>query len=159
MVSFQGLEGTQKIVVPFCGCDATGLLNARLWSRSQFEERRPKPANLMNTSQPPRDEWLQTLKLDGVVPNCRGEQAPPAEDDGAPFRLGAMGAKAINLDDLLTPAQFATWIGESESWVRRRLASLPGVIRGSRKHIRIHPRTYLEKRLRIGRSDGTRRLS
>jgi hypothetical protein len=55
----------------------------------------------------------------------------------------------INLDDLLTPAQFAQWLGESESWVRRRLGSLPGVIREGRKHIRIHPRTYLEKRLKI----------
>ena len=61
-----------------------------------------------------------------------------------------MDSKKINLDDLLTPAEFGQWIGQSESWVRRRLASLPGVIRESRKHIRIHPRTYLEKRLRIG---------
>ena len=60
----------------------------------------------------------------------------------------------VNLDDLLTPAQFAVWVGESEYWVRRRLASLPGVIREGRKHVRIHPRTYLEKRLRIGTSDG-----
>jgi hypothetical protein len=57
-------------------------------------------------------------------------------------------AKNINLDDLLTPAQFAKWVGESESWVRQRLCSLPGVIREGRKHIRIHPRTYLEKRLK-----------
>jgi hypothetical protein len=59
-----------------------------------------------------------------------------------------MEPKNINLDDLLTPAQFAQWIGESESWVRRHLASLPGVIREGRKHIRIHPRAYLEKRLK-----------
>lgn len=59
----------------------------------------------------------------------------------------------VNLDDLLTPAQFAVWVGETEYWVRRRLASLPGVIREGRKHVRIHPRTYLEKRLRIGTSD------
>jgi len=59
-----------------------------------------------------------------------------------------MDAKNINLDELLTPAQFAQWIGESESWVRRHLCSLPGVIREGRKHIRIHPRTYLEKRLK-----------
>jgi hypothetical protein len=55
----------------------------------------------------------------------------------------------IILDDLLTPAEFAAWLGESENWVRRRLASLPGVIRESRKHIRIHPRTYVEKRLKF----------
>lgn len=70
----------------------------------------------------------------------------------SPFKpwTEAMDSKKINLDDLLTPAEFGQWIGQSESWVRRRLASLPGVIRESRKHIRIHPRTYLEKRLRIG---------
>lgn len=66
-------------------------------------------------------------------------------------------ASRIGLDDLLTPAQFARWVGESESWVRRRLASLPGVIREGRKHIRIHPRTYLEKRLRGGLAEGGRR--
>ncbi len=113
----------------------------------------------MNTSQLPRDEWLQDLKLDGVLPGCRGDQAPLPEDDATVLRLGAPDARAINLDDLLTPAQFAAWIGETESWVRRRLASLPGVIRESRKHIRIHPRTYLERRLRVGKSAGTRHLS
>jgi hypothetical protein len=61
-----------------------------------------------------------------------------------------MDSKNIDLDDLLTPAQFGQWVGESESWVRRRLGSIPGVIREGRKHIRIHPRTYLEKRLKIG---------
>lgn len=60
---------------------------------------------------------------------------------------------SVALDALLTPAQFAAWIGESEYWVRRRLASLPGVIREGRKHVRIHPRTYLEKRLRLDRHD------
>ena len=71
--------------------------------------------------------------------------------------LEPMDFKTIALDGLLTPAQFAQWIGESESWVRRRLASLPGVIREGRKHIRIHPRTYLEKRLGIGRSEASTR--
>lgn len=61
--------------------------------------------------------------------------------------------QGVNLDGLLTPAQFAAWVGESEYWVRRRLASLPGVIREGRKHVRIHPRTYLEKRLRLGTSE------
>ncbi len=62
----------------------------------------------------------------------------------------AMDSKNFDLDSLLTPAEFGRWIGQSESWVRRRLSTLPGVIRESRKHIRIHPRTYLEKRLKIG---------
>ena len=62
----------------------------------------------------------------------------------------AMDSKNFDLDSLLTPAEFGRWIGQSESWVRRRLCTLPGVIRESRKHIRIQPRTYLEKRLKIG---------
>jgi|ERR1022692_3305179 hypothetical protein len=47
-------------------------------------------------------------------------------------------------------------LGESESWVRRRMGSIPGVIREGRKHIRIHPRTYLEKRLKIGPNPSSR---
>ena len=71
----------------------------------------------------------------------------PKSDSGSSW-LDPMGSRTIDLDALLTAAQFAQWIGESESWVRRRLASLLGVIREGRKHIRIHPRTYFEKRLR-----------
>ena len=70
----------------------------------------------------------------------------PKNDSGSSW-LDPMGSRTIDLDALLTPEQFAQWVGESELWVRRRLASLPGVIRESRKHVRIHPRTYLEKRL------------
>ena len=70
----------------------------------------------------------------------------PKNDSGSSW-LDRMGSKTIDLDALLTPEQFAQWVGESELWVRRRLASLPGVIREGRKHVRIHPRTYLEKRL------------
>jgi hypothetical protein len=73
------------------------------------------------------------------------------------FRSEEAKSEAVFLDDLLTPAEFAEWIGESESWVRRRLATLPGVIREGRKHVRIHPRTYLEKRLRTALSEGASR--
>ena len=59
-----------------------------------------------------------------------------------------MKPRSINLDDLLTVEQFAAWQGIEESWVRKRLSKLPGVISESRKHIRIHPRTYLEARLK-----------
>lgn len=52
------------------------------------------------------------------------------------------------LDSLLTPSQFACWRQEPESTIRKRLAAMPGVIIESRKCIRIHPRTYLELRLR-----------
>ena len=77
-------------------------------------------------------------------------QRMQTHEQQAEFRSEVADSKNINLDDLLTPAQFGKWIGESESWVRRRLGSIPGVIRESRKHIRIHPRTYLEKRLKLG---------
>jgi hypothetical protein len=59
-------------------------------------------------------------------------------------------AKAVDMDSLLTPAQFAEWIGQSEVWVRKRLGILPGVIRESREVVRIHPRTYLERRTKKG---------
>ncbi len=87
----------------------------------------------------------------------RASYAMLPSDDSTSSWSDRMGWKAIDLDALLTPAQFARWIGESESWVRRRLASLPGVIREGRKHIRIHPRTYLEKRLGLGRCDAANR--
>jgi len=53
-----------------------------------------------------------------------------------------------NLDTLMTPAQFAEWMGVKEAWVRDRLRTIPGVIIEGRKTVRIHPRTYLEKRLK-----------
>jgi hypothetical protein len=59
-----------------------------------------------------------------------------------------MSATPPNLDDLLTLEQFAAWQGCKLAWVRKRIRSLPGVICESREHIRIHPRTYLEKRLK-----------
>ncbi len=52
-----------------------------------------------------------------------------------------------NLDELMTVEQFAAWQNCKPRWVRSRLPILPGVIRESRQHVRIHPRTYLAKRL------------
>ncbi|HTV42595.1 MAG TPA: hypothetical protein VMF08_18665 [Candidatus Sulfotelmatobacter sp.] len=49
---------------------------------------------------------------------------------------------------MLTVDQFAEWQQCSVRWVRMRLSILPGVIRESREHVRIHPRTYLEARLK-----------
>ena len=54
----------------------------------------------------------------------------------------------VNLDAQLTVEQFAAWQQVSERNVRRRLASMPGVIRESRELVRIHPRTYLDARLK-----------
>jgi len=51
-------------------------------------------------------------------------------------------------DRLLTPEQFAEWQQLPLATVRKRLATMPGVVRESRKCIRIHPRTYLEARLK-----------
>jgi hypothetical protein len=53
-----------------------------------------------------------------------------------------------NLEVQLTVAQFAAWQQVTERSVRRRLATMPGVIRESRELVRIHPRTYLESRLK-----------
>lgn len=58
-----------------------------------------------------------------------------------------MNTAPMDLDALLTVAQFAAWQQTPERSVRRRLASMPGVIRETRELVRIHPRTYLEKRL------------
>ena len=55
---------------------------------------------------------------------------------------------AIDLNAMLTVEEFADWQQVQPSWVRNRLASLPGVIRESRKHVRIHPKTYIESRLK-----------
>jgi len=54
----------------------------------------------------------------------------------------------IQLDALLTVEEFADWVKTPVATVRKRLATMPGVIRESRKCVRIHPRTYLEMRLR-----------
>ena len=59
-----------------------------------------------------------------------------------------MKSRRLTIDDAHTPEQFAQWLGVSEGWVRRRLPTLPGVIRESRKIVRIIPRVYLEKRTR-----------
>ena len=54
----------------------------------------------------------------------------------------------MDLDALLTVEEFAAWVKTPLRTVRARLATMPGVIRESRKCVRIHPRTYLEMRLR-----------
>ena len=55
-------------------------------------------------------------------------------------------------DELMTVEQFAAWQKCSVAWVRARLAVLPGVIRETREHVRIHPRTYLDSRLKKSRT-------
>ncbi len=54
----------------------------------------------------------------------------------------------MNLDALLTVEEFAAWSKTPLRTVRARLRTMPGVIRESRKCVRIHPRTYLEIRLK-----------
>jgi hypothetical protein len=52
-------------------------------------------------------------------------------------------------DSLLTVEQFAAWDQCSVRQVFQRIKDgMPGVLYEGRKHIRIHPRTYLEKRLK-----------
>lgn len=55
-----------------------------------------------------------------------------------------------DLDRPMTLSEFAKWLGIGEGWVRKRLRLLPGVIRESREMVRVHPRTYLDARLRKG---------
>jgi hypothetical protein len=57
--------------------------------------------------------------------------------------------KGFDLDSLLTPDQFAVWEQVKVRQIRERLRGLPGVIWEGQKLARIHPRTYLEKRLNI----------
>jgi len=59
--------------------------------------------------------------------------------------------EGASLDSVLTVEQFAAWQQTPVATIRKKLAVMPGVIRESRKHVRIHPRTYLETRLKKGR--------
>jgi hypothetical protein len=55
----------------------------------------------------------------------------------------------FDLDSMLTVEQFAVWQGRSVSSARKSVAArMPGVVRESRECVRIHPRTYLEARLK-----------
>jgi hypothetical protein len=54
----------------------------------------------------------------------------------------------FDMDSLLTVEQFAAWQQTPVKTVRKRLSWMPGVIRTSRKNIRVHPRTYLELSLK-----------
>jgi hypothetical protein len=56
--------------------------------------------------------------------------------------------KGFGLDSLLTVEQFAAWQSCKLAWVRKRIRSLPGCICESREHVRFHPRTSLEKKLK-----------
>ena len=56
--------------------------------------------------------------------------------------------RGFDLDSMLTPEQFCAWRGVGREWFGSRIGMLPGVIRESRKAIRIHPRTYLDKSVR-----------
>lgn len=47
---------------------------------------------------------------------------------------------------MLTPQQFCAWQQVTRRWFSARSSTLPGVVIESRKQIRIHPRTYLDKR-------------
>jgi hypothetical protein len=58
------------------------------------------------------------------------------------------------LDSLITLEQFAVWRQVAECTVRSRVPTMPGVIAESRLDIRVHPRTYLEAKLRRWRPAG-----
>lgn len=54
--------------------------------------------------------------------------------------------KGFDLDSLLTPEQFCVWANMDRRKFGTRARRMPGVIRENRKHVRVHPRTYLEAR-------------
>ena len=60
----------------------------------------------------------------------------------------AASTTGTDLDRPMTVAEFAVGLGVEEGWVRKRLRTLPGVIIESRETVRVHPRTYLETRLK-----------
>lgn len=53
--------------------------------------------------------------------------------------------EGFDLDSLLTVEQFAMWRQKDPRSVRDEMPLTPGRIVTSRKDIRIHPRTYLER--------------
>lgn len=56
--------------------------------------------------------------------------------------------QGFDLDSLLTVEQFAVWRQKDARSVRDEMPRTPGRVKTSRKDIRIHPRTYLEKAVR-----------
>ncbi len=56
--------------------------------------------------------------------------------------------KGYSLDSLLTVDQFATWRQIALTTAKKKLPVTPGVIAESREDIRVHPRTYLDMRLK-----------
>jgi hypothetical protein len=54
----------------------------------------------------------------------------------------------FGLDSLLTVEQFAVWQQCTICWVREHMSAFPGFIVETREHVRFHPRTYLEKKLK-----------
>jgi len=52
--------------------------------------------------------------------------------------------RGATLDSLLTPEEFCIWQKCGRDWFASRSRTLPGIVRHSKKHVRIHPRSYLE---------------
>lgn len=75
---------------------------------------------------------------------------PTRDGDGVP-RVVSRGQlpgclpSGHDLDSMLTPEQFCTWQDVTRDWFSARKNNLPGVVIHSRKMVRIHPRTYLER--------------
>lgn len=65
-----------------------------------------------------------------------------------PKQISGCLPEGYDLDSMLTPDQFCLWQQVGRDWFGARVRQLPGVIRESRKQVRIHPRTYLDKRFK-----------
>ena len=62
----------------------------------------------------------------------------------APVQIPGCLPAGFDLDSLLTVEQAAIWKQSNLATFRKRLPVMPGVIRDSRKCVRIHPRTHLK---------------
>lgn len=57
--------------------------------------------------------------------------------------------EGCNLDSMLTPEQFCIWQGFSRDWLSARVETMKGIISHSRKVIRIHPRSFIERNVKL----------
>lgn len=77
-------------------------------------------------------------------PTDHGQEMPTASRCG---QLPGCLPDGYTLDSLLTTEQFRIWLQVSVDWFKSRRKRIVGKIQFSQKMVRIHPRSFLEKRL------------
>ncbi|MDE2106536.1 MAG: hypothetical protein KGL39_55490 [Patescibacteria group bacterium] len=100
------------------------------------------PSGAMSTGRRRQDE----AEHDTTVANRAAAIVPP----NPPLAVQIPGClpPGYSLDSLLTVSQFALWRQKDIETVRGELPTTKGVIRRTRKDVRIHPRTFLELTLK-----------